>query len=726
MLVDRISKETTDRSRVIVDMTWWLDQGEVITDIVSSKIVLGTTGWSEAPYGPPGSPLPFDPTPLEFAFTGVLVGGTSFETFVDYGTPGNVYTCQFVLDGTSERRVTLEVGVQIAGQPPAAPPYIPISSQPPGALPITGGTLTGPLYLYQDPLFATEAATKHYVDAGDAAATAVANAAVKRAGDTMSGLLLLSGDPVAPLGAATKAYVDSNLTLAVANKFLPLTGGTLSGNLVVASTTIAFGNPPGPQLYADGVGAALVFSADHFEWYFNRGSLRLSYFNNASTELVGIDHAGSMVVAGQLNAAQGVAYSSLNNYIWRSFADASGNLVTEYTGNGWYDVWEASDGKRIWHGPPNANLMTLDGAGNLIANATITSQNGRIIAERSDGNAPTITSWDTQHNVAAGMFVNSAGGLCFGPMDGSGNPGAASALFAVMDTDGHMLVPGGVSFTSNGSYEFTAYDDSSNNHIIQYRGGGWFDRWRSADGTREWSTNNGVMMTLDGNGSLVVQGIVVNNQLSATNLVASATVTGATVHSTGDVVADGAVHSAGPVSAGNDPNFALFMDGGGNRYVQFQGNYFFQFNTSNGQLVWNNGGSFGFQYTASNDTFEVHGTYALKPGGGPWAASSDARIKTVHGDYPVGLAELLRLNPCYYTYNADAPGKTYVGLVAQEVEAVLPDLVTQVPGQVGHTMVNDLRILDTGPLLFAVLNALKELDDRLRTLETNTTGDQHG
>lgn len=69
-------------------------------------------------------------------------------------------------------------------------------------LPISGGTLTGPLILAADPAVALGAATKRYTDAGDAARLALA-------GGVMSGLLTLAQDPVGPLDSATKEYVDN-------------------------------------------------------------------------------------------------------------------------------------------------------------------------------------------------------------------------------------------------------------------------------------------------------------------------------------------------------------------------------------------------------------------------------------------------------------------------------------------------------------------------------------
>jgi hypothetical protein len=117
MLVDRITKETTDISRDFLDMSWWLDEGETITHIVSQKVILGMSGWTEAPYPPPGGEIPYDPFPLEIDSAVVAAGGTQLEVFVSEGSPSLAYTCQFVLDGSSSRRVTIEMGVQVTGVP---------------------------------------------------------------------------------------------------------------------------------------------------------------------------------------------------------------------------------------------------------------------------------------------------------------------------------------------------------------------------------------------------------------------------------------------------------------------------------------------------------------------------------------------------------------------------------------------------------------------------------
>lgn len=126
------------------------------------------------------------------------------------------------------------------------------------------------------------------------------------------------------------------------------------------------------------------------------------------------------------------------------------------------------------------------------------------------------------------------------------------------------------------------------------------------------------------------------------------------------------------------------------------------------------------------------GGNGFKPGGGLWAATSDARIKDVRGDYKHGLAEVLKLQPVTFTYKGNdglasddpsphavaAAAKTpFVGLVAQQVEAVLPEMVSQEPGFIDGVAVGDLRRVDSSALIYALVNAVKELSARIEILE---------
>lgn len=203
MLVERVTKETADVVRVSVPMLWWLDSGEVMVPPVQTSVMLGSTGWSEAPFPPPGSPDPYDPTPLIMHGAAIDVTGTTLEAYLHNGTPGNVYTCQLLVTGKSSlRKIALEIGVQVSGEPPDPPIKLP---EPPGDqknwyLSLAGGTMEGPLYLARPPQLPSEAATKAYVDGG-------------RRGAATSGMAVVSkAPPPAPtIGDLWYDTEDSNL-----------------------------------------------------------------------------------------------------------------------------------------------------------------------------------------------------------------------------------------------------------------------------------------------------------------------------------------------------------------------------------------------------------------------------------------------------------------------------------------------------------------------------------
>jgi hypothetical protein len=103
-----------------------------------------------------------------------------------------------------------------------------------GYLPLTGGTMTGPISLPSaNPTVPTQAAHKGYVDSAIAASAATDDAKfLKLTGGTLTGALVLSGAPTQPLHAATKAYVDSFVGT---GPFLPLAGGTMTGPIVLSA-----------------------------------------------------------------------------------------------------------------------------------------------------------------------------------------------------------------------------------------------------------------------------------------------------------------------------------------------------------------------------------------------------------------------------------------------------------------------------------------------------------
>jgi hypothetical protein len=148
-------------------------------------------------------------------------------------------------------------------------------------------------------------------------------------------------------------------------------------------------------------------------------------------------------------------------------------------------------------------------------------------------------------------------------------------------------------------------------------------------------------------------------------------------------------------------------------------------------------------------------------GGTAWIVTSDARIKNVTGDYTSGLDAVCALKPIRFTYkgnNTHAPpshfsdtingqeekpegydeiiktqpsvpygnsmnagpakaGTEYIGLVAQDAEQSMPELFLKEKGYIDGVAVDDMRNADYSPLIFALVNAVKELNAEIVALK---------
>ncbi len=114
------------------------------------------------------------------------------------------------------------------------------------------------------------------------------------------------------------------------------------------------------------------------------------------------------------------------------------------------------------------------------------------------------------------------------------------------------------------------------------------------------------------------------------------------------------------------------------------------------------------------------GTYNTS---GAWILiSSDARLKEGVVDYERGLAAIEQLRPVLYHYSFEGDGAPQrLGLIAQEVEPVMPELVSEVPPPPGAPELAEgedpYLSLTPGNVVFALINAVKELAARVAALE---------
>lgn len=141
------------------------------------------------------------------------------------------------------------------------------------------------------------------------------------------------------------------------------------------------------------------------------------------------------------------------------------------------------------------------------------------------------------------------------------------------------------------------------------------------------------------------------------------------------------------------------------------------------------GTNFGFRASISgagsgnNWAFYADNGNAAKPGGGTWTATSDSRVKTVNGAYVKGLSDVCKLDPIKFQYNGKgghvADGKEYVGLIAQDVEPIFPEMISRRNEKLNPEDEEETSILmlDNSSLIYALVNCVKELNAKIVSLE---------
>lgn len=134
------------------------------------------------------------------------------------------------------------------------------------------------------------------------------------------------------------------------------------------------------------------------------------------------------------------------------------------------------------------------------------------------------------------------------------------------------------------------------------------------------------------------------------------------------------------------------------------------------------GGSSMLRFAVNNSAekyfdFNAAGEAVKTAGSTTWIIGSDRRLKDQIADWSYGLDYVLALHVRSFVYISD-PDKQQIGLVADEVTAASPNLITRSRGVLSDgTEVDDLARLDASPITFALVNAVKELAARLSVLE---------
>lgn len=194
----------------------------------------------------------------------------------------------------------------------------------------SGGTMTGHLTLSGNPIINLNAATKQYVDTGDAQVfNNVKSTFVALSGSIMTGYLTLFGSPSANLHAATKQYVDT--------LFSSISGSSLPP-LVPAGTVIWFAGSTAPYGY-------LVCNGD-----------TIPSGNLATIQGVTADFSALIAVLG----------STYGNY--RQLPDMRGLFARGWDQAG--GVVKNIDGGRVFGSTQNASLIGFDEKNDAVWNTS--------------------------------------------------------------------------------------------------------------------------------------------------------------------------------------------------------------------------------------------------------------------------------------------------------------------------------------------------------------------
>jgi hypothetical protein len=261
---------------------------------------------------------------------------------------------------------------------------------------------------------------------------------------------------------------------------------------------------------------------------------------------------------------------------------------------------------------------------------------------------------------------------------------------------GNLITPylyavNGISPSSyNASEWYLSTDNASGDKFQFFRAPGSYDVWRGATGNREWWTSGAHVMTLSNVGVLT----------TASNIVAGAAVFASAIY-------------LGPTN-----DFSLFVSADDTRWLSFNPSWAWGWQAATGNLVWSNAINSSYDVTIGGNGLCYNST-------GAWLANSDVRLKQDIEDYVPGLDALLQVRPRTFNMIADVqqatlsgePARRRVGVIAQEIETVIPETVIVGAQEVDGTHYDDLRHYDSGPLLYTLVNAVKELHAMVLALQ---------
>ena len=581
-------------------------------------------------------------------------------------------------------------------------------------------------------------------DAINSKITTATNAYVRKVGDTMTGFLTLNAAPTAALHAATKAYVDAQRD--PGGPFLPLAGGAMTGRIDINGAANGINYDP-PTALVNGVWGVNNIA---FGWGGANVGLRVRVdATDVGTIPMGLNAAAYVKIAGStmtgLLTLSGAPTTNLHA-VTKAYADTKAPLASPvFTGNPTAPTPATGDNdtsiattafvkvqgygvganyvRKV--GDVMTGLLTLSGAptANLhAATKAYVDTRAPLASPVFTGNpsAPTAAVGDNDTTLATTAFVTRA----------VGSGGTGTFVRIVGDTmTGFLTLNAGP--TANLHAATKAYVDTRAPLASPlFTGDPRAPTPAAADNDTSIATTAWVTTKVNSTVGAYVRkaGDTMTGQLVGTSVSLSGNVDAATVNANGDVNCDEVRARAGlfPDITGA-PGWVIAhgtQAGVSGCFNIYDATFWDCWAQANGGWAWWRGAVAEMSMISGNLFITTEG---FKPVGGPWIASSDVRIKRNIKPYTKGLDVILKLQPKSFTFipQMNYPDKTYVGLVANDVQPILPDAVSkmEIPfnNKLKEVIKDELLTYNGNEVTYALINAVKELATRVATLEGKFT-----
>lgn len=476
-------------------------------------------------------------------------------------------------------------------------------------------------------------------------------------------------------------------------------------------------------------------------------------FGTASTERLRIDVSGNLglgvtpsawsaFTALQLGGNTYSAIGSSNNYLIVSANTYYDGTNFRYVANGEASRYQQSNGSHQWHTAASGTAgnaisftqaMTLDASGNLgLGNTSPSTFNQRVNAPHivvgGGSNAAGLTLYSGTTNQSSINFAIGTtttqqydGGLVYVP-----NSGSPYMSFHVANGTERFRISstGAATFSSSitANTSFNGYQSGTHNLLIDWSASSQVTTLTNTElffGTnaqrRMTITNGGNVGIGTSSPSAKVEITGIQDSVSGKNLMLKFDATYYAEYTEKSIRAYNNEFIIGTGSGGAE---RMRITSGGNLLVGTTvNNNSYKVGieaASGGSLIWFSRSSASVQmFMSTGSDFYIttnnsQGVY-LAVGAQSWSAYSDLRLKNITNNITNALLDIDKINPIRYTLKNDESQRQRIGLIAQEVQEIAPEVV-----DVDEKGFLSIRYTELIPLLIQSIKELKAEIEQLK------------